>query len=112
MKTRVLRVDLAGAQGGILHVRRERMGNRITKNAQANRGINVARDIIPILKISECVALGGLHVFHLIPIPGEGPYTDTYHILGSWRGLSFVATFSAKVVVCSFAGNFACYDDD
>jgi hypothetical protein len=22
------------------------------------------------------------------------------------------ATFSAKVVVCSFAGNFACYDDD
>jgi hypothetical protein len=60
MKTRVSRVDLAGAQGRILHFRGERMGNWITKNAQANRGINVARNIIPLLKISECVALGGL----------------------------------------------------
>jgi hypothetical protein len=64
MKTRVLGVDLAGAQGGILHFRGERMGNRITKNAEANRQINVARDIIPLLKISKCVALGGLP-FHL-----------------------------------------------
>ena len=69
MKTRVLSVDLTGAQGGILHVRRERMGNRITKNAEANRGINVARNIIPLLKISECVALNGLHLFHVITIP-------------------------------------------
>jgi hypothetical protein len=67
MKTRVLSVDLAGAQGGILHFRGERMGNWITKNAQANRGINVVREILPLLKISECVALGGLHVFHVIP---------------------------------------------
>ena len=43
------------------------MRDGITKNAEANRGINVARDIIPFLKISECVALGGLHVFHVIP---------------------------------------------
>jgi hypothetical protein len=62
-----LRVNLAGAQGGILHFRRKRMRNWITKNAEANRGINVARDIIPLLKISECVALGGLHVLHVIP---------------------------------------------
>src|SRR5947208_16172055 len=60
MKTCVLRVNLAGSQGGILHLRRERMGNRITKNAQANRGINVARDIMPFLKISDRVTLGGL----------------------------------------------------
>jgi hypothetical protein len=67
MKTRVLRVNLAGAQGSILHFRRKRMRNGITKNAEANRGINVVRDIVPLLKISECVALGGLHVLHVIP---------------------------------------------
>jgi hypothetical protein len=68
MKTRVLRVNLAGAQGRILHVRRERMGNRITENAQANRGINVARNIIPLLKIGECVALGRLHVLYVLHV--------------------------------------------
>jgi hypothetical protein len=44
------------------------MRDRIAKNAQANRGINVARDIIPLLKISECVALGGLHVLHVLHV--------------------------------------------
>jgi hypothetical protein len=44
------------------------MGNRITKNAEANRRNIVERDIIPLLKISKCVALGGLHVLHVLHV--------------------------------------------
>jgi hypothetical protein len=40
----------------------------IAKDAQANRGIGAARNLTPLLKISECVALGGLLlVLHVIP---------------------------------------------
>jgi hypothetical protein len=42
------------------------MRNWITKNAEANRGIDVARDLGPLLKIGQGVTLGGLHVFYVI----------------------------------------------
>ena len=67
MKTGILSVDLAGAQGGILHFRRKRMCDWITKNAQSNWRIDIARNITPLFKIGECVTLDGLHVFHVIP---------------------------------------------
>src|SRR4029077_9350322 len=63
MKTRVLSVDLADSQGGVLHFGRKRMRNWITKDAQANRWINVARYLAPLFQIAERVTLGGVR-FH------------------------------------------------
>src|SRR6266542_4316643 len=66
MKTSVLGVDFTGAQGGILYVWRKRVGDWIAKDAQANRWINIARNLTPLLKIGECVTLRGLQFFHVI----------------------------------------------
>src|SRR5262249_23050206 len=69
MKTRVLSSDLAGAQGGILHFGRKRMRNWITKDAQANRWINVARYLRPLLQIAERITLGGLRFHEPLSLP-------------------------------------------
>ena len=60
-------IELRFSQRRVLHFGRKRMGNWIPKDAQANWWIDVACYVTPLLKISECVALGGLHVFHVIP---------------------------------------------
>ena len=60
MKPRVLHVDLERAQRCVLHLRRKRVRHRVAENTQANRRIDIARDLRPFLKISECVTIGGL----------------------------------------------------
>jgi hypothetical protein len=59
-----LSIDLASAEGGVLHFGRKRMCDWIAKNAEPNRGGDVVCDLIPPLKVSECVPLGSLSVFH------------------------------------------------
>jgi hypothetical protein len=39
------------------------MPNWITKDAQADRGIDVARDLGPVLEVSERVAIGSFFLF-------------------------------------------------
>ena len=63
MKPPVLHVDLTGAQCRVLHLRRKRMRHRIAENAEANRRIDVARDVTPVLQIGERVAAGSLFFF-------------------------------------------------
>ena len=41
------------------------MRNRIAKNAEANRWVEIARDLRPLLKIGQCVTLGSLHILRL-----------------------------------------------
>jgi hypothetical protein len=43
------------------------MRNWITKDAQANRRIDVARYLAPLFQIGERIPLGSLFVFHVIP---------------------------------------------
>src|SRR5215469_1130990 len=38
------------------------MCHRVAEHSETNRRRNIARDLCPILKISECVAVGSLHV--------------------------------------------------
>ena len=56
------------------------MRNRITKNAEANRWINVACYLTPLLKVAERVTLRGLNVFHVIPNVVRDPI-ETQNIL-------------------------------
>ncbi len=63
VKTRVLRFNAAGVQRGVLHLRRERMRDRIAKKPKANRRMDVARDVAPMFEIGECVTLGSLLIF-------------------------------------------------
>jgi hypothetical protein len=67
MKTRVLHVDLAAAERCVLHLRRKRMRDGITENAEANGRINITRDLTPFFKVSNCVAVGRLRSIHVIP---------------------------------------------
>ena len=55
LKARVLHVDLAMLERGVLHLRRERMRDRIAEDAETNRRIDIARCLRPILKIGERV---------------------------------------------------------
>jgi hypothetical protein len=64
MKTRVLHVDRAGAQSGVLHLRRERMRYRIAKNAEANRGLEFPRNDRPVFQVRKRVTVSGLLFFH------------------------------------------------
>src|SRR4029079_2881292 len=63
MKPRVLHVHLERAQRCVLYLRRKRMCHWIAENTQANRWIDVARDLRPFLQIGECVAIGKLLFF-------------------------------------------------
>jgi hypothetical protein len=64
VKPRVLHVDLARAQGGVLHLRRKRMRNGITKNPEPNRRLEVPRNTRPVLQVRKGVTVGGLLFFH------------------------------------------------
>src|SRR5581483_9131186 len=79
METRVLSIDLAGAQRSVVHLWRERMRNRITKNPEANGRVNFARGLIPLFKVSECVPLGCLHVVRVGNIENT-----TLELEGEW----------------------------
>jgi hypothetical protein len=46
------------------------MRNRIAKNAEPNGRIDVAGYLTPLPEISDCVALGGLLLFHRVSIEG------------------------------------------
>src|SRR5260370_42377078 len=65
MKARVLHFDLAAAERGILHLRRERMRDRIAEYPETDWRIEIARRFPPILEIDECVALRHLLFLHL-----------------------------------------------
>src|SRR5207302_10322823 len=65
MKARVLHVDLAMFERGVLHLRRERMRDRIAKHAETKWRINIAHRFRPILEIGECVPLRHLLSLHL-----------------------------------------------
>src|SRR5437588_273926 len=65
MKARVLHVDLAMFERGVLHLRRERMRDRMAKHAETDWRINIARRFWPILESGECVPLRHLLFLHL-----------------------------------------------
>ena len=55
LETRVLHLDLAVSQRGVLHFRRKRMSHRIAEDAETNRRIDIARRLFPVLEIGERV---------------------------------------------------------
>ena len=61
MKSRVLQLDLASVQSGILNLWRKRMRDGITEHAEANWRIKVAPDLTPFFEVGDCVSLGSLH---------------------------------------------------
>ena len=119
MKTRVLSIDLAASQGGILHFGRKRVRNGIAKDTQANRWINVACYLTPLFKVAERITLRGLNVFHVIPNVVSDPI-ETQNVLSfscdlvlvggpplrfaqddtQWTDYRNATTFVVKVVDC------------
>ena len=57
MKARVLHVDVALLEGGVLDLRREGMRDRVTKDAKADWRIDITRRFSPIFEVSERVTL-------------------------------------------------------
>src|SRR5258707_8580126 len=48
----------------ILHLRRKRVLGWIAENSEPDRRIDIARHLMPMVKISECVELGSHLLFH------------------------------------------------
>src|SRR5436190_17257976 len=63
MKARVLHVDLAMLQRGVLHLRRERMRDRIAKHTKPDWRIEITRRFSPIFEISKRVTLSRSFLF-------------------------------------------------
>src|SRR5438045_9052600 len=65
MKASILHADIILLEGSVLHLRREGMRDRVTKNAKTDWRIDITRRFPPIFEISERVTLGrGVLFFH------------------------------------------------
>src|SRR5207253_6601472 len=57
MKSRILHADLALLERSVLHLRREGMRDRVTKDAKTDWRIDITRRSSPIFEVSERVTL-------------------------------------------------------
>src|SRR5438105_2931452 len=63
MKASILHADIILLEGSVLHLRREGVRDRVTKDAKTDWRIDITRRFTPIFEISERVTLGHSFLF-------------------------------------------------